>query len=85
MIEIWAILIPILLTDVVNPVLFTFMVLGASTKHPIINSAAILLGHTFAYFCVGLLLALGLERITEYLANPTQIDFVIELLTGVLL
>ncbi len=85
MIDIWFTLIPILLTDIVNPVLFTFLVYGTSTKHPIINSTTILFGHTLAYFCVGVILALGLEQITERLANPQQIDFIIGLLIGILL
>ena len=83
--EIWMTLAPILLADVVNPVLFAFMVYAVSTQRPIINSTAILLGHTLAYFCAGLVIALGLERIATRLANPQQIDFIISLLVGILL
>ena len=85
MIEIWAVLTPILIADIINPVLFAFMVYAVSTKQPIVNSGAILLGHTIAYFCAGLILALGLERITERLANPHHIDFIIGLVIGLLL
>ena len=85
MIEIWAVLVPILIADIVNPVLFASMVYAAGTKRPIINSVAMLLGHTFAYFCAGLILALGLERISDRLANPQQIDFIIGFLIGILL
>ena len=85
MIEIWAVLVPILIADVVNPVLFAFMVYAAGTKDPIVNSGAVLLGHTLAYFSAGLILALGLERISDRLAKPHHIDFIIGLLIGTLL
>ncbi len=85
MIEIWAVLLPILIADVINPVLFASMVYAAGTKHPVTNSSAIPLGHTLAYFSMGLILALGFERIPNPLANPRFIDFFIELLIGVLL
>ena len=83
--EIWAVLIPILIADVVNPVLFASMVYAAGTKRPIMNSGSILLGHTLAYFCAGLVLALGLDQITDRLLNPQQVDYFIGLLIGILL
>lgn len=85
MYEIWLSLAPILLADVVNPVLFAFMVFAVSTQRPVINSTAILLGHTLAYFSAGIVIALGLERITVRLANPHHIDFIISLVVGILL
>lgn len=85
MYEIWLSLAPILLADVVNPVLFAFMVYAASTQRPIINSSAILLGHTLAYFSAGLVIALSLEKITVRLENPHHIDFIISLVVGILL
>ena len=85
MIEIWKILAPILFADIVNPVLFAFMVYAVSTKQPVINSIAILIGHTVAYFCAGIVLALGLERMIHRLENPQHIDFYIGLFVGVLL
>jgi threonine/homoserine/homoserine lactone efflux protein len=83
--ENWGLLLPILLSDVLNPVLFTFMVYAAGSKRPVITSGAMLLGHTTAYFVGGIVLAIGLERISERLANPKTIDFVIELIIAVLL
>ena len=85
MIDIWFILVPILITDLVNPVLFTFLVYAAGTKHSIVNSSLFLLGHTLAYFIAGLILALGIEKITNRLANPQPIDFIIELFIGIIL
>jgi len=83
--EIWTILIPILIVDVMNPVLFAFMVYAAGTKHPVSNSSAVLIGHAVAYFIAGFILALGLERITDRLANPQFVDYIISLLLGILL
>lgn len=85
MVETWAVLGSILLVDVLNPVLLGFMVYAAGADRPVINSSAILLGHTVAYFAAGILIALALERVTHRLANPQSIDFVVALLVGVLL
>jgi len=54
MLQLWAVLIPILLTDIVNPVLFAFMVYAVGTDRPVSNSIAALLGHTAAYLTFGL-------------------------------
>jgi len=83
--ENWGLLLPILLSDVLNPVLFTFMVYAAGTRRPVIASGAMLLGHTAAYFVGGIVIAIGLERISERLANPLTIDFVIEFIIAVVL
>lgn len=82
MIEIWTVLPPILIADLINPVLFAFMVYAASTNRPIINSSALLIGHTLAYFSAGVILSLGIERVSHRLANPQQVDFVIGLVIG---
>ena len=83
--ENWGLLLPILLSDVLNPVLFTFMVYAAGTRQPVVASAAMLLGHTMAYFVGGIVIAVGLERISERLANPLTIDFVIEFFIALVL
>jgi len=85
MTEIWSVLAPILIADVLNPVLFAFMVYAAGTERPILNSCSVILGHTTAYFLGGIVLALSLERIAQRLANPHQIDFIISFIVGVLL
>ena len=46
MIDILTGLTPILLVDIVNPVLFGFMVVAAGTSRPIVLSGSLLLGHT---------------------------------------
>jgi len=83
--ENWGMLLPILLSDVINPVLFAFMVYAAGSSRPVLSSSAMLLGHTLAYFIGGIILALGLEGISTRLANPHSIDFVIEVVLGAVL
>ena len=61
------------------------MVYAVGTNFLIANSIALLLGHTLAYFCVGLALLMGLDRFTDRLANPQHVDFIISLVIGVLL
>jgi cytochrome c biogenesis protein CcdA len=82
MTDLWIILLPFLLTDILNPVLFAFLVFAAGTDRPIANSVLLLLGHTAAYFLAGILLALGLEQFMERLTNPKQIDYFIEFFIG---
>jgi len=85
MLELWTVLLPILLTDVVNPVLFAFMVYAVGTERPVGNSVAALLGHTASYLSFGIGLAFAFEAITERLANPQPLDFGLGLVVGVLL
>lgn len=83
--EVWTVLIPILLTDIVNPVLFASMVFASGSRQPITNSVMVLLGHTLAYISAGFILAIGLESISERLADPQQIDFFFGFAIGILL
>ena len=77
-------LVPLLVVDVLNPVLFALMIVAIGSSRPLANSTAILAGHTAAYFSSGIIVAIGLEQITERLDNPQTIDFVIELAIGLL-
>jgi cytochrome c biogenesis protein CcdA len=74
----WAVLLPILLSDLLNPVLFTFMVYAAGSKRPVATSSVMLLGHTAAYMTSGVILAYSIEQLSVRLANPKTIDFVFE-------
>ena len=85
MIELLAILSPILVVDVLNPVIFAVLVFAAGSSQPVANSTAVLVGHTLAYFVAGVIVALGLEQVGDRLANPQQIDFAIGGVIGVLL
>ena len=82
MIELSPNIIPFLIVDLLNPVLFALLVVAVGTNRPIANSVSLLGGHTFAYFVSGIVIALGLEQITAWLSNPRPVDFVIELLIG---
>lgn len=83
MFEVLVVVLPILLVDVLNPVLFATMVFAAGSKQPVTNSAAILVGHTLAYFVAGVAVAHGLEQVSYRLANPQRIDFIIGGLIGI--
>jgi cytochrome c biogenesis protein CcdA len=74
----------LLIVDVLNPVLFALLVLAVGTHRPYANSISLLAGHTFSYFVSGIVIALGLNQITDRLNNPLPIDFVIGLLIGLL-
>jgi cytochrome c biogenesis protein CcdA len=77
-------LLPLLFVDVLNPVLFALMVVAVGSSKPVANSVALLSGHTAAYFISGIVIAVGLEKITVRLENPLPVDFVIEILIGLL-
>ena len=66
MLDLWAILLPILLADIVNPVLFAFMVYAVGSDRPLLNSIAALLGHTAAYLSFGIGLAFAFEAISVH-------------------
>lgn len=75
-------LLPILLVDVVNPVLFALLVFAAGTARPIANSVAMLAGHTVAYFLAGIVTSFGIAQVSARLAEPQRIDFVLSGLIG---
>ena len=82
MLDLFAVILPILLVDALNPVLFAMMVFAAGSGRPVGNSAALLIGHTLAYFVAGVAIAHGMEQISDRLANPERIDFIISGLVG---
>jgi len=83
--DLLTVLIPVLLADVVNPVLFAFMVYAVGTERPLLNANAVLLGHTAAYLAFGIGLAFAYDAISERLGNPEPMDFVISLVIGLVL
>jgi len=83
MFELLPILFPILLVDILNPVLFAVLVFAAGSSRPVANSSAILIGHTLAYFVAGVAISHGIEQVAERLANPQRIDFVLGGIVGV--
>ncbi|MDJ0879824.1 MAG: GAP family protein [Halieaceae bacterium] len=82
MLEVVASLTPILLADVLNPVLLTAMVMAAGTQRPALHSSALLVGHTLAYMVVGVVASYGLDALTQRLDNPKPIDYSISAVVG---
>ena len=82
--ELLPVLLPLLLVDVLNPVLFALLLVAVGSRQPVANSSALLAGHTIAYFVAGIAIAVGLEQVTARLANPQPVDFLIELTLGML-
>jgi len=62
--------IPFLLVDVLNPVLLALLVYATTSGRPVLNSSAMLFGHTLTYFVAGVALSFGVERISAVLENP---------------
>ena len=85
MIELIFKLIPILVTDVINPVLLAAVIFALGSNRPYLNSLTILLGWLTVYMISGIILALGLEAITGYLSNPRPIDYWIGIIVGIAL
>lgn len=85
MAELIAKLLPILLVDVINPVLFGTLVYCAGSKRPVANGLSLVAGHTAAYLAGGIVIALGVEKITARLANPEPLDFAISGIIGLAL
>lgn len=85
MTDLWLVLIPILLTDVANPVLFALLVYLAGADRGTLLSSMALLGHTAAYFSSGVLIALVYDQLTEFIANPGPVSYGLGGLVGLLL
>jgi len=78
-------LVPILLADVLNPVLLAFLIYSAGSRHGVASSCVGLLGHTAAYFCAGLVLLWGFESLAAMLEKPSAVDYLVSTLLGVAL
>lgn len=85
MFQLLPVFIPILLADIINPVLLAAVIYALGGKKPIYYSLMILAGWLVVYFGSGVLLALGLEAMMEFINNPRTIDFYIEIVVAVLL
>jgi cytochrome c biogenesis protein CcdA len=84
MIDVLQGLAPILLIDMLNPILLALLIFAASSDKPVANSAAMLLGHTLTYFFAGYLLSFGVEKLSAFMDNPGTTSFAISGLLGVL-
>ena len=83
--ELWTVLVPILLADVLNPVLLGALIYTLGSSRPLLLSSSLLLGHTATYLGAGVVLALGIESIADRLANPKPVDFAVEAVAGLAL
>ena len=79
------IFVPILLIDVLNPVLLGAIVYTLGRRRPYTNAFSLLLGHTVAYMLAGIVLAVGLDAIIDRLHDPHRVDYAIQIVIGVLL
>jgi len=80
--ELLTVLAPLLLVDILNPVLFAFLIYAAASKRPVPTATSALLGHTAAYFLVGVVVAYGAQALFARLENPKPGDYAIQLLVG---
>lgn len=84
--DLLALLTPLLVVDFINPVLLGLLVFAAASDRPVLNSTAMLLGHTATYFVCGVAIAHGLERISgfliDYWNNPPTLAFVLSIIVG---
>jgi len=85
MIELWTVLIPILLTDVMNPVLLAATVYALGTANPFRNASCLILGHTIVYLLAGVVLAMAFQYLLSLLRNPGSMEFAAQLILGVVL
>jgi cytochrome c biogenesis protein CcdA len=82
MTELLAVITPLLIIDALNPVLFAVLIYAAGSTRPVANSSAMLVGHTLAYFVVGLVASTGIEKLSARMDNLQPVDFVIEIFLG---
>lgn len=85
MLNVLPVLVPILLADIINPVLLAAIIYSLGGRKPVLYSMMILLGWLVVYFASGILIAIGLESILQFLNNPRPVDFYIESVVAVLL
>jgi len=78
-------LIPIVIADVVNPVLLAAVVYALASRRPYTTSMSVLAGWFSVYLLAGVILAEGIDWIAARLASPGPIEFSVQLVVGVLL
>ena len=81
----WLILLPLLLTDIANPVLFALLVYLSGLPRGTLLSCSVLAGHTAASFGSGIIIALGFEQLTLLISDPGPLSYGVGLGLGLLL
>ncbi|GAB4225490.1 MAG: hypothetical protein Tsb0021_00260 [Chlamydiales bacterium] len=79
------VLIPIVITDLINPILLAGIIYGLGSRQPIINAWTILFSFFISYFAAGIVIALGIEYFSKILDIPGSFDYVLEFIVAVLL
>jgi len=85
MIELIIVLIPLLITDVVNPVLLTGVIYSLGSRKPYLNASSVLFGWFLIYFLAGIGIAIGFDALVDLLDNPKPIHFIIQIVVSILL
>lgn len=85
MIGLSLVLVPILITDVINPVIFAATLYVLGTCHPIRNTLVMLLSFFVTYYLAGIAIAVGLDSFSDAFALPHGFDYIVEVIVGALL
>ena len=87
MLQLLLTLLPIALIDSIAPIRIGITVTMLGRQHPFVSAGTFILGLFVAYLALGLLIALGLNRVVDWLFpdNPLPSDFILGALIGVLL
>jgi len=78
-------LIPIVIADVINPVLLAAVVYALASRRPYATSISVLAGWFSVYLLAGVILAEGIDWISARLASPGPIEFGVQLAVGALM
>lgn len=79
------VLLPILITDLVNPILLTGVLYGLGSNRPMVNSWIIIGAFFLSYFISGILIALGFDAFIDTFELTEGFAYSIELLVALLL
>ena len=78
-------ILPLLLTDMINPILFVGVVYGLGSQKHLLNGTLVLFSFFVCYFLTGLILAEGVEYLTQVLHLSEDWDYAIEAFVAILL
>jgi len=78
-------LIPIVIADVINPVLLAAVVYALASRRPYATSMSVLAGWFTVYLAAGVFLAEVIDWIAARLASPGPIEFTVQLVVGLFL
>jgi len=83
--QLFIILIPFLLADMINPVLLGGAIYTLGSRHPYRNSWAMFSSFLVTYLFSGVILAVGIEYLTDAFEIPLYFDYILELFVAALL